>query len=108
MASGFVNWVVDQLQLVGPVVARRMFGGYGLFIDGLMFAIVFDDLLYLKADAQSREAFIERGLGPFTYLRRGKPCSLSYYQVPDEVLESVELMRQWGNQAYGVALRAQR
>jgi len=104
----FVDWVVELMQVIGPVASRRMFGGHGLFLDGLMFALIIDRELYLKADEQTRDAFIEQGLGPFTYLRQGKPCSLSYYQAPEEVLESVEMMRDWANRAYGVALRARR
>ncbi|MBV1790180.1 TfoX/Sxy family protein [Marinobacterium sp. D7] len=104
----FVDWVVELMQCIGPVTSRRMFGGHGLFLDGLMFAIIIDKELYLKADDQTRQAFIDLGLGPFTYLRQGKPCSLSYYQAPEELLESVEQMRDWANQAYAVALRSRR
>lgn len=104
----FVTYIVELMQCVGPVQARRMFGGHGLFLDGLMFAIVMDSVLYLKANEQTREAFQAQGLEPFTYLRQGKPCALSYYQAPEEVLESVELMQAWANQAYGVALKSKR
>ncbi|GGB78971.1 DNA transformation protein tfoX [Marinobacterium zhoushanense] len=104
----FVDWVVELMQCIGPVSAKRMFGGHGLFLDGLMFALIIDRELYLKADDQTRQGFVDQGLAPFTYLRQGKPCSLSYYQAPEELLESVEMMREWANQAYGVALRAHR
>ncbi|MBS97321.1 MAG: transcriptional regulator [Oceanospirillaceae bacterium] len=102
----FSSWVVELMQCIGPVTPRRMFGGTGLFLDGLMFALVIDGILYLKADEQTRARFIDQGLEPFTYLRKGKPCSLSYYQAPEEALESLDVMREWGSQAYGVALRA--
>lgn len=104
----FVDWVVELLQSIGPVGPRRMFGGTGLFMDGLMFAIVMDGVLYLKTDERTRDDFAALDLQPFTYLRQGKTCSLSYYQAPEEVLESVETMRDWANRAYGVALRARR
>ncbi|KEA65629.1 Regulator of competence-specific gene [Marinobacterium lacunae] len=104
----FADWVVEMMQGIGPVTPRRMFGGTGLFLDGLMFAIVIDSELYLKADDQTRSRFIDLGLTPFTYMRQGKPCSLSYYQAPEETLESLELMREWANQAYGAALRGRR
>lgn len=107
-STEFSRWLVEQMQVVGPVAARRMFGGEGLFIDGLMFAIIFDDQLYLKVDDHNRQSFLDQGLEPFTYLRQGKRCTLSYYQAPEEVLESLELMRLWGSDAYGAALRARR
>lgn len=107
MASNeFIDWLVEQMQVIGPVTARRMFGGHGLFLEGLMFAIVFNDQLFLKADAHNRRAFSDQGLEPFSYLRKGKRCELSYYQAPDEVMESLELMRLWANDAYGAALRS--
>ncbi len=105
-SSEFSNWLVDQMQVIGPVSSRRMFGGEGVFLDGLMFAIIFDDQLYLKVDKINRQAFVEQGLEPFSYLRKGKRCELSYYQAPDEVMESLELMRLWANDAYGAALRS--
>ncbi|SEG29041.1 TfoX/Sxy family protein [Marinobacterium lutimaris] len=112
MSTEFTHWLVEQMQVIGPVTARRMFGGQGLFIDGLMFAIIFDDQLYLKADDHNCQAFLDQGFEPFTYMRQGKRCALSYYQAPDELLgeslESLELMRLWGNEAFGAALRSRR
>jgi DNA transformation protein len=102
----FVDFVVELMQTLGPVEARRMFGGHGLFIDGLMFALVADATLYLKVDAQTVAQYTDQGLEPFTYLRRGKVCALRYYQPPEVVLEDQQQMRLWGNQAVDVALRA--
>ena len=60
--SEFVTHVVDMLEPLGPVSARRMFGGYGIFLDGMMFALVADDTLYLKVDDESRSEFAAAGL----------------------------------------------
>ncbi len=102
----FVEHVVEMLQAIGPVEARRMFGGDGVFIDGLMFAIIVDNILYLKVDAQTMPEFERRALAPFTYLRQGKPCRLNYYQAPEETLEDRDELRKWANQAFAVARRA--
>ncbi|MCI5107017.1 MAG: TfoX/Sxy family protein [Pseudomonadales bacterium] len=102
----FVSHVVDLLQGLGPVYARRMFGGHGIFLDGLMFGLLADRELYFKVDAVNRESFVELGLQPFTYYKQGKPMALSYFQAPEEALESLEVMSEWGNSAFAAALRA--
>ena len=104
--SEFVSYLVELLQATGPVRTKRMFGGYGFFLGDLMFALVADNTLYLKADAETAGDFRERGLDAFTYIRQGKPCSLSYYQAPEETLESSTQMNVWASKAYGAALRA--
>ena len=102
----FVSYVVDIMQSIGPVGARRMFGGHGIFLDGLMFALIADSTLYLKADNESRQAFMTLGLEAFTYSKKGKEFKMSYYQAPEEALEDGEEMNSWANRAYGVALKA--
>jgi DNA transformation protein len=102
----FVAYVVDLMQSIGPVRAKRMFGGHGIFIDDLMIALVADSSLYLKVDADSEAEFKARGLEAFTYNKKGKPVSMSYYQAPEEALEDSEDMNTWGNKAYSAAWRA--
>ena len=88
----FVEYLLELMRTLGPVQARRMFGGHGLFIDGLMFALVADATLYLKVDAQTQARYTDLGLVPFTYLRSGKRCALRYYQPPETVLEDQQQM----------------
>ena len=102
----FVDYAVDLMQTIGPVSARRMFGGYGIFLDGLMFALVADSILYLKTDAESVGAFTELGLEAFTYSKKGKPYRMSYHQAPEACLEDVDAMSRWANRAYEAAMRA--
>lgn len=102
----FADHVLDLMQTVGPVTARAMFGGHGLFLDGLMFALIVDSTLYLKVDDGNRADFTERGLECFTYVRQGKTVGLSYHQAPEEALEDAGVMNRWANSAYGAALRA--
>jgi len=102
----FTHYILDLMQGVGPVISKRMFGGYGIFIDGLMFAIISDGLLYLKVDSENEMEFISRHSTPFTYLKKGKTCKLSYYQSPEEALEEVDIMFIWANSAYAAARRA--
>lgn len=102
----FVTHVTDLMHRLGPVTARRMFGGYGIFLDGLMFALIVDRVLYLKADSDSAPAFQALGLEPFSYRRQGRWVSLGYCQAPEETLEDAERMSEWAGRAYAVALRA--
>lgn len=101
----FVDHIVD---LLGPfgATARRMFGGHGIFLDGLMFALIADNRLYFKVDDANRADFEAAGGEPFTYLRRGTPASLSYYSAPDDALEDPLALRDWANLGIAAARRA--
>lgn len=102
----FVSYVVDLMQSIGPVRAKGMFGGHGIFLDDLMFGLVADGMLYLKADKVIIHEFEEKELEAFVYGRQGKVFKMSYYRAPEEALEDVEEMIVWANKAYGAALRA--
>ncbi len=104
----FVAHVLDLLEPLGPVGARRMFGGYGIYLDGMMFALVADETLYLKVDDQSREEFEAAGLEPFRYTRKGKSYQMSYHAAPEDALEDAELLRDWARKAVEAAMRAAR
>jgi len=102
----FISHVLELLESIGPVRARKMFGGYGLFLQDLMFALIADDMLYFKADAESEATFCELSLEQFTYIKNGKVFAMSYYQAPEENLEDVNEMRIWARRAFDAALRA--
>lgn len=102
----FVAYVVELMQSVGSAHAKRMFGGHGIFLEGLMFGLVADSVLYLKVDDETRDDFNARGLEAFTYNKKGKEARLSYYQAPEEALEDGDEMNDWANKAYSTALRA--
>lgn len=105
-AKQFAAHAVDLLQNVGPVYSKRMFGGFGVFLDGLMFGLIADNELYLKVDQKNLPEFEAQGLQPFTYHKNGKPMNLSYYQAPEEAMDSMEVMTQWGARSFECALRA--
>lgn len=105
--SEFVHFVVESLRPLGPVVAKRMFGGHGLFLHDLMFALVAWDTLYFKVDDVNRPAYEEKGLEPFTYNdQRGRPAKMSYFEAPPEGLDDPDLLSVWGKEAFAAALRA--
>jgi DNA transformation protein len=102
----FASYVVDLMQLIGPVYAKSMFGGHGIFLEKLMFALIADSTLYLKADKVNEQEFKSKGLEQFSYMKQGKEYKMSYFQAPEESLEDGEIMREWANSAYSAALRA--
>lgn len=102
----FMEFVVEMLQLFGAVTAKKMFGGYGLYKDGIMFALIADDALYFKVDDVSRNDFTGHGLTPFTYTKNGTQYKMSYYGAPDDVFEDIEVMAEWAEKAFCAALRA--
>jgi DNA transformation protein and related proteins len=94
----------EELATMGHVVARRMFGGRGVFIDGLMFALIDDDVFYLKADDATRARFEAENLGPFEYARKdGKRTVMSYWRAPDRVLDEPDELRDWAAIAIAIA-----
>jgi DNA transformation protein len=102
----FVEYLLELLQPFGPVKAKAMFGGFGIYRHDLMFGLVANDSLYLKVDEKSRSEFESKGLSPFVYKMKGKEFSMSYYKAPDEALEDPEEMAQWAQKAYDAAVRA--
>ena len=103
----FQEHLLELLEPLGGVSARRMFGGAGLFKSGLMFGLVANEVLYLKADEGTQPLFEERGLGPFRYeAKNGKRAVMSYWQAPDDLLEDGEEMIEWARRAFDVALKA--
>jgi DNA transformation protein len=102
----FADHAVELLSTVGRVAARRMFGGYGLYCDGTMFALIADDVLYLKVDDANRGELERAGATPFTYEVKGKRTVMSYWRAPDEALESRAGAAPWARSAYAAALRS--
>ncbi len=105
MSDDFVDYVMELLGPFGTAGARRMFGGHGIYLDGLMFALVSGDALFLKADEMSRIEFEQAGCEIFSYARKGKRATIGFYRAPEDAMESPELMLPWARSAYAAALR---
>jgi DNA transformation protein len=107
-SSEFLQLVLEQMRGLGSVNARSMFGGYGLYWDALFFALISDDTLYFKADAETQAEFESRTLPRFRYTARGKEHALMYYQAPPEVYDEAHAMAQWARLALAAAVRARK
>ena len=106
--SEFTDYLQEVFEPFGPIAARRMFGGYGIYHDGIMFALVADDMLYMKADDANAHYFEEKGLSQFEYPKANKMVKLSYYQAPEEIMEDPVEAAIWARRSFEVALRAKR
>lgn len=106
MSKDFVNHCAELLSPLGPVRSRRMFGGHGLYIDDLFVAIIADDQLFLKTDETTRARFEAGGGPPFRFEKDGEMVATSYFQPPEEAIESPALMQPWARLALEAALRA--
>ncbi len=102
--SEFVDYTLELLADLGPVGAKSMFGGYGLYLDGTMFGIIADEVIYIKADELNREAFTSEGLEPFRL--ESKNAVMSYYTVPESAMDDPTEMCRWGQLGVEAAVRA--
>lgn len=101
----FIRYLRDQFRRWGPVEIRRMFGGHGVFRGGVMFALIHDEMLFLRSDEINRAAFAAAGMGPFRYRRRGKLVALAYHQAPPDAVEDSDTLGGWADLAFAAALR---
>jgi DNA transformation protein len=103
--ASFKDYVVDQLRSFGGASARAMFGGFGIYKGGVMFGLIAFDELYFKVDDSNQPDFVARKSKPFVYEGKGKPMTMSYWRVPDDVLEDPDQLKDWAMKAYDVALK---
>ena len=82
---------------------RKMFGGASLYCDGIIFALVDDDVLYLKSDDETSPRFAAEGLKPFTYEGQTGPVSMSYWRVPERLYDEADEMLDWAREAVRIA-----
>lgn len=108
VSDSFLAYVLEQLEGLGRVRPKRMFGGIGLYCDDLFFALIDDDTLYLKADDSTREEFVKRRLRPFQPFRDKPETSMSYYEAPADALEDPEALAAWARKAVRVAAAARK
>ena len=104
--SEFVTFLLEQLAPLGEVSARAMFGGYGIYFDGRMFALVAEDTFYVKVDDDSRAEFESEGLEPFRYESARGTSSMSYYQPPTAAIDDREKLCAWARKGMEAARRA--
>jgi DNA transformation protein len=107
VSSELTELIKEQLEGFGPVAVRKMFGGVGLFRQGLMFALLADDVFYLKSDAVTMPDFEAENLPSFGYeSKTGRRTIMSYTRAPEWVFDDTDEMLAWAQKAFEAAIRA--
>jgi DNA transformation protein and related proteins len=115
VSKEFADYCCELLSGVGSPVAKRMFGGWGIYLDGVTIAVIADltalgsgksEKLYLKVDEVTKMQFEAAGGKRFEMASKGKTMGMNYYTVPDEAMESPDAMLPWARLALNVALDA--
>jgi len=101
--ESFKEFVLDQLRALPDVRARAMFGAHGLYQGESFFAILDEGRLFFKTDAASAAEYTARGMEPFTYESRGRVLTMSYHEVPPDVLENAAELVDWAERAIQIA-----
>lgn len=106
VSPDYREWILEQLRAFGPVTARPMFGGVGLYHESLFFGLLDHDTAYLKVDDGNRADFEAAGMEPFRPY--GDDRAMGYYEIPADVLESPDRLREWAAKAVEAARRKKR
>ncbi|MEX2648445.1 MAG: TfoX/Sxy family protein [Alphaproteobacteria bacterium] len=102
----FVERVVARLAPLGPVRARGMFGGFGVYLDDLMFALIAWDRLFFKVDDATKRTFAEAGGAAFVYDQGGQAVTMSYWEPPRKAFASAKALMPWAELGLAAARRA--
>jgi len=100
----FKDFVMGQLEGLEGVTVKKMFGGAGIFHDGKMFALLHQSQAFLKVDDSNKQGFEEAGSGPFMPYPN-KPMKMPYWEVPPEVLEDADRLKEWAKASIEIAHR---
>ena len=92
----YLNFVLEKLSPIDDIKSRAMFGGYGIFHEGLMFTLISEDILYLKVNQTNRDMYKRAGSKPF-------PHGISYWEVPTDVIEENNELQEWANISVEIA-----
>jgi DNA transformation protein len=104
VSKNFLGFVLDQLSGLGAVRSRRMFGGIGLYCDEFFFGLIDDDIVYFKVDDSNRADYTSRGCEAFRPLADDPTAvSMSYFRVPEDVLEDGDALREWAQKSVRIA-----
>ena len=105
--SEFIDYLGEVFVEFGSSQARKMFGGYGLYFDGAMFALVADNTLYMKTNSALAAEYESRGLPAFEYSKGGKPIKMSYHLAPEEIYDDTEVAAHWAHRSWQIAFENQ-
>ena len=92
--------VMELLAPLGPIVAKRLFGTWGLYLEDRIFGLVHDGIAYFRTSGETVHKYVAAGARPFHYRRAdGRSTVMQYHEVPDDVLEDSDLACAWAYEA---------
>jgi len=106
VSSDYLNYVLEQLAGLAGVGTRRMFGGVGLYCDERFFGLIDDDTLYLRVNDDNRADYTVRGMGPFRPYADRPELSMTYFEIPADVLEDPPQLVSWARRSVAAAMAA--
>src|SRR5690606_28898327 len=107
VSAEYKEFVAEQLEPLGPVRIRNMFGGAGVYFDDLMFGLIAGETLFFKVDDRNRADYEAEEMGPFVYEPpSGKSVAMSYYELPERLYDDADELVQWARKALDAALAA--
>ena len=107
VSASFVDFAKETFAPFGTIAVKRMFGGAGVYCDGLFFAILADDMVYFKVDDETRPEFEGAGLEQFTFeMKDGSTAAMSYFSAPDQIYDDPDELKCWTTLALDAASRA--
>lgn len=107
VSAEYKEFVIEQLEPLGPVRIRNMFGGAGVYLDDLMFGLIAGETLFFKVDDRNRADYEAEEMGPFVYEPpSGKSVAMSYYELPERLYDDADEIVAWARKALDAALAA--
>jgi len=103
--DAYFDYLLELLAGLEKISSKKMFGGRGVYCNGVIFGLVIDEVFYLKVDELTEPLFVAAGCQPFVYDMKNKQVAMSYWSVPAEAMESSEEMLPWARHAHAAALR---
>lgn len=105
MSAELLEHLRDLFAPQGRLTARAMFGGHGLYLDGLLVGVLIEEAVYLKVDALTQPDFEAAGCTPYVYAMTDKPLTMSYWSVPEAAMDAQDAMQPWLRRAVEAAQR---
>jgi DNA transformation protein len=104
LSKQYLEYIIEQLQGLGGLTTRRMFGGAGLYSNGVFFGLLYKDRLYFKTDDATRPEYEARGSEGFRPRANTTGIKMTYYAVPADVLEDNDELVKWARKSVAAAL----
>ena len=107
--SDYIDFIIELFSEHGHITYRRMFGGFGLYYNSVIFAIIMENEVYFRVDESNINQYISYNSKPFEYMKKDKLVKvLSYWLLPEDILSSPEELSSWIRQSYQISLKSKK